>query len=233
MPDFAASLISGTTVTIVTDTDNTIITVTDSSNYAASTESGHLQAAFDEYRKIIFTLMDGSLYTFSSIAGFDATLTTGDTNGTAVYTVTEGGGVYQVRLLTVPTWGTGFTYEANDCVYNTVDKKLYKANVTNNAKPPELNSTEWTVVTEANLPLKYNVQNAKALKAAWNVCIKDKGQDAFCKANAQCFDDELLTVETVDLRLTMARDVVDNFMASSDFDNATVVAKLLNEWCEC
>src|SRR3990167_107116 len=215
MPDFAASLINGTTVTIVVDSGCTIITITDSSNYAASTESGHLQAAFATWRKIIVLQPDQTNYTFSSLGDGDALTGTGDSNPATVYTIPQGDGIYKVTLRTLPDYGGGFTYEIGDCVYNLGLLYISLVNA-NTGNAPEISPTQWELITEANLPAKYNVVNGASVNCGINTCIEDAALAAYCSRNDRCPDADLSSQEIKALQVIIGQEVMEDFINTSD-----------------
>lgn len=234
MPDFAASLISAGSVTIAVDSDCTTITVTDSSNYAASDESGHLQAAFATWRKIIILQPDQTDYTFSSLGDGDASTGTGDTNPTTAYTISDGDGIYKVTLRTLPDYGGGFTYEIGDCVYNATDELLYISLVNaNSGNAPELSASDWETIEEDSLPAKYNVVNGISISCALNTCIEDAVLSAYCSRNDRCPDAELSTSEVKAIQIIIAGEVLDNYVNTSDFDNASLVSDYIKSRCNC
>lgn len=175
MPEFAASLTKtytdengdeGSRDDLALSSDGTIITITEHSNYPASDESGHLQAAFSLKRTLIVTDDNGNDYVYSSVSGEetdeDGVIDPGSAGNLEVeFTPQAGDSVYQARLITIPTWSSGATYQSlEDYVVKEVDDvvKIYKSIQTGSNKDPETQTAYWTEVEDqTTLPDKYNI----------------------------------------------------------------------------
>lgn len=160
--DFQASLQNPSNPDVLGITlypDNDTLTIIAGSNYAASTESGHLQAAFASFRKVIVKDPNAVIYLFSSIGDGDEDITAGASgNSSFLYSITAAGdGVYVVRLIDLPDYSGAATYQITDCVYYA--SKMYKSLVSPNAgHQPDTSTDEWEEVTDVTLINgKYNV----------------------------------------------------------------------------
>jgi hypothetical protein len=139
--------------------DNNTLTIIAGSNYAEATESGNLQAAFASFRKVLVKDPNAVLYVFSSIDDGDEDITAGVAgNSSFLYDMTEAGdGVYVIRLIDLPDYSSGASYDLTDCVY--YGSKMYKSLVSPNAgNQPDISADEWEEVTDVTLINgKYNV----------------------------------------------------------------------------
>jgi hypothetical protein len=143
----------------LTQTD-CVLTITDSSNYAASDESGHLQAAFTEFFVAEVTRPeDSDIYRFNTVAaetaGTDETLDAhpGTTAGLAMPLPAEWivvNGVYSWKMITIPDYDAAAFMNTNELVY--YNGKIYKALQNNDGQDPEeVDSEYWVEVSEATV----------------------------------------------------------------------------------
>lgn len=177
MPDFESSLVKtftdengdeGTRDDLTLSEDGTTITITEHSNYESSDESGHLQAAFSLYRKLIVADDNGNSYVYSSIGDGDEEIDPGSSGALEVeYTPQAGDSVYHARLITIPTWSSSATYQSlEDYVVKEVDDEviIYKSIQSGSNKDPESETAYWTEVEDATtLPEKYNTNGYLAV----------------------------------------------------------------------
>lgn len=140
-----------------------ILSVHDNSNYATSTEVGHLQANFDNYYKIKITNPAGTDYIFSAL--------TGDTEADAVlskpsvtiptgtdYVYQGGDGQYFITVIAVPTWASGTSYLLTNTPFVYHLGVLYECIHDTGASviAPASDTTNWQVLAdEDDLPAKY------------------------------------------------------------------------------
>lgn len=165
--------------------DGTIMTFKDYSNYDTSTESGHLQANFSDFRKIKVTLPDGTTYLFSTLGDGNQSTVTGSLVTPPIQDVwssyTGGDGIYEVRLYTVPTYSALATYTSvlNHHVYS--GGYIYKA-----LKPVPIgtsvtDTTYWSVVSDLDLlPSKYRFYKKYGVICDSEICYAEKLYSALC-----------------------------------------------------
>lgn len=139
------------------------LSIHDNSNYAASTEVGHLQANFDAYYKIKITNPAGTDYIFSALPGdteADAVLSKPSiTIPTGTNWNYDGGdGQYLIAVIAVPTWTSGTSYLLTNAPFVYHLGVLYEcihdtgASVT----APASDATNWRILAdEDDLPAKY------------------------------------------------------------------------------
>jgi len=185
---FAANL-KDTTSTLSITANGTAMSVTDYSNYGKSTEPGHTQSDFSQFRIIKFTLPDGSYYTMSSINNVDQSIYAPYYNGQALslpitdiwQNYTSGDGVYTVSLYTVPTWNASVAYQValNHCVY--YGGKVYQAQTNNIGSNPSTHTAAWSVVSNYDiLPSKYTFTQKYAVVCDSKLCFISKLVAALC-----------------------------------------------------
>ena len=124
------------------------ITVTDTSNYDSASESGHALVNFNKYFIIRVTRpLDGNIYEFytdwASTAEADLNIDP-PSDGETVYTVPSSwmtvNGTYTSRLISIPSWGSSFDYQAGDVTYRpTAEGVLFKSLTTNSNSDPQTN----------------------------------------------------------------------------------------------
>ena len=239
MPDFQVSLIDtvSSEVDINIDSSCAILTIEDNSNYVASTESGHLEADFDRYRKIIITRPDGTTYTLSSIGDGDASISSGDSGSHSFnYTLltTDDDGVWAAALYSLPTWDSGATYEVGDQVTFQVGgvDKFYEAIDGNTNMQPDTSTSDWKEVTEiTGFKNKYCVTEKVSIKCVNLLkCYENLVHDAncvihqdFCNPDILCKNKKFL--DAIKLRMlldgiTYATNNKQFADAEKDFNNA-------------
>ncbi len=243
MADFAVSLIDIATSKpdISEDCSAKTLTVEDNSDYDGNTESGHGRVAFTDFRKIIFENGQGTLFTFSSFAGADGTIgvpSAGPGNDTVVFNINNGDDVYKVTLIAIPTYLAGATYEATaDVVFNPSDKKLYQSLTNaNTGNTPDSSPSNWKVIEEADLSVKYRTFEQVAVICDLNDCIPDKTFDAWCVEEAnECNPDVLCINKTMldSMRLVLIRFSIQNRVGASDFDSARDMINRSKVICNC
>lgn len=137
--------------------DGLNILFTDYSNYTTNTESGHALANFTLYRKVIITHHTGSIYIMSSLGDGNELISAASTGSMGFnYLLLNKDGVYTFNLLTVPTWSSAANYLAGiSTVWVGADALLYKAKTNNTNKAPATNPSDWEVIAEADLSVKY------------------------------------------------------------------------------
>lgn len=239
MADFKATLINPSTNTFdaTEDCPSRKLTIVDNSDYSGNTESGHLQADFSDFRKIIVEAQDGTKFTFSSLGDGDASVDAPSTGNNTVifdFTTTEDG-VYKVTLLTVPTYNNGASYQLNDdfVFFNT---KLYQALSNSTNKQPDLNPTDWKEVTEADLPAKYNVFEEISIFCILCVCIEETAVKSFCAAEKSICNDKVLANDADFLnylKVIVGRDNIDFASKDGNFTSAKNIFNFVKVVCNC
>jgi hypothetical protein len=163
MPNFAVTLTDPVTALPDITVAAGVLAIHDNSNYATSSEVGHLQANFDAYYKIKITNPAGTEYVFSALTGdltADAVLSKPSVTiptGTN-YTYQGGDGRYLIAVIAVPTWSSGSSYLLTNTPFVYHSGVLYEcihdtgASVT----APAADATNWRVLSdEDDLPAKY------------------------------------------------------------------------------
>mgnify|MGYP001602375077 CR=1 FL=1 len=240
MPEFKASLLNPVLVPPsfdpVKSADCKTVTFQDYSNYLTSTESGHLNANFTDYRKVTITHHAGNIFTFSSLTGGDELIDAGDSgNNTFVYTLQDGDGVYTVELCSVPTWNIAATYQVSDD-FVFFDDKFYKALTTTIGDQPDTSPTDWEEVEEGDLPNKYCDTNYFLILCDSETCKCKLIEKAACEIERDFSNDSdlcknkclLNTVKSLIL-LKSAQASFDNL----DLDKAALDVDLLKRVCLC
>lgn len=213
MPDYAISINNAGTGFLSIDINDgcDTLTVTDEGNYVLSDESGHLQADFTDFRQFIITKPDGTTFTFDAEGNGDALVSTASSgNHTINYSLIESDkdGVWDVQIYSVPTYNNAATYENTDMVWFAT--KLYKSLTNaNTGNQPDTSPTEWSVITIADLSVKYCVQKKVALTCVELLdCYERKNHDAacvidqdFCNPDLLCKNPEL--IDAIQLRMLL------------------------------
>jgi hypothetical protein len=170
MADFQISLTNPSGVVSIT-ASNGVMVVGDYSNYIASTESGHLLADFSSYKKLYVVDPGDTLYEFSTFAGADELINPPSTyvSTPVTHSLTySDDGVYEVTLVSVPTFSLIATYQSGDCVYHNGD--LYEATTTTTGSVPTL-LVDWDLIPEEDLPDKYYVVQHAAVIDSIEECF--------------------------------------------------------------
>lgn len=242
MANFAATLIDPiTTLTDVTVVDG-VLTIHDNSNYATSTEVGHLQADFDDFYKIKIINPAGTEYLFSAITGdttADAVLAKPSVTiptGTA-YTYSGGDGQYWIILYAVPTWSSGTSYLLINTPFVYYLGVLYECIHDTGASVtlPAADTTNWQVLSdEDDLPVKYRIalqtviyEQAKKIysRTIYNVTVaNNRIGDNFEKLLA---DPEFM----VAVRLFIAINSLPVLMASARWSEVDLCINLTKDLC--
>src|SRR3990167_4527797 len=140
----------------------------DHSNYLTNTDAQHALTDFKNYRRLYITPLNGTEVDINSITAIlPASNGTTANSNVIKYTIPKDD-VYELRLVTVPTWRAG-TYTLNMCVWLT--SVFYKVNVASTTQQP--GGTEWDVITEATLATAYFEKSTIATNYNFNK-LKDK-----------------------------------------------------------
>jgi len=237
MPDFFASITNPTTSEPDIVAEGGIMTIGDDSNYIASTEAGHDQGDFTDWIKIIVTKPDSTVYTFASDgtgdevlavpSGYSATPNYSTYNYSAI-----GDGVYNVKLMVVPTWyglKSPDEYNVGDCVY--LGGVLYICvSPISVISPPD--PVYWEVITEDELPSKYSVSEYIAIYC----CILDCLNEAVIAANpceSNCVNISLCEDENyiLAMKMELAVDAIDALAEDGEWSKAEQVINAAKALC--
>lgn len=165
MASFSLSLLDPITALTDITVVSGVLTIHDNSNYATSTEVGHLQANFDDFYKIKIINPAGTEYLFSAITAdplADAVLAKPSVTiptGTS-YTYVGGDGAYWIIVYAVPTWSSGTSYLLTNTPFVYYLGVLYECIHDTGASVvlPAADTTNWRVLAdEDDLPTKYRV----------------------------------------------------------------------------
>ena len=182
-------------ITLLTDVTVTagILNIHDNSNYATSTEVGHLQSNFDDFYKIKIINPAGTEYLFSAITAdplADAVLAKPSVTlptGTA-WTYGGGDGQYWIILYAVPTWSSGTSYLLTNTPFVYYLGVLYECIHDTGASVtlPAVDTTNWRVLSdEDDLPVKYRI--------ALQTVIYEGAKSAYARRiyNANCVNNKM------------------------------------------
>tara|TARA_R110002020_G_scaffold113252_2_gene260545 strand:+ start:12300 stop:13292 length:993 start_codon:yes stop_codon:yes gene_type:complete len=175
------SILAEDSVDAVQSANGEELTIVDNSNYSTNTETGHGANRFFDYRKLyIYKYGETTKTTITSTPHWNSV--TGAANTDTYSTPISIDDVYELELVTVPTWHSGTAYAINDCVY--YGALLYKA--TGATTPGVLPSllTQWAVVAEADLPTEYYAKN-NTIALVYNIykCEDEKVYDKYQSIN--------------------------------------------------
>ena len=180
---FQASLTNPITSQPDISVSSGVITDSDDSNYALSTEQGHSQSDFSQFRKIKFINPDSTSWLLSTLG--DGQATTIVAAGAALpvidnYTYSTGDGVYTCILYTLPTWNSYAAYVIVTNPYVFYNGVVYQALGNSTGVIPGFHPRVWAVVTNIdNLPTKYRVSITFAITCDIQTCyaMKTKAQN--------------------------------------------------------
>jgi hypothetical protein len=243
MADFAASLVNPTTSDVGLSSDGTNITISDYSNYIANTESGHLVTDF-QYKKLTVTCPDATTYIFGTTL-----ITTKDESINypsiyvdpllyppidTLYAYTTGDGVYEVELITVPTWSIKGFFTTGDCVYHS--GTLYIATQNSNNKEPNTEKNYWSAITESGLSTKYIATERLAVVCDLNECYADLVTQASCSNNNVICQDATLCEDNYfvkAMRMSLILDAIDELAENESWNEVTVLINSGSAICDC
>ncbi|KKM89410.1 hypothetical protein LCGC14_1248980 [marine sediment metagenome] len=130
----------------------TILSIRDHSNYLTNTETeGHDLTDFINYRRLYITPLNGTEVDLNELSAIPPPYDGSAANSNVItYDITQDD-VYELRLVTVPTWSAG-TYTIDMCTW--YGSLFYVVNVASTTGEPGV-SSEWTEITEATLETAY------------------------------------------------------------------------------
>lgn len=235
MADFQVSLLD-TNNSVALSADSGTLTIGDYSNYFTSTESGHTDAEFSDYKKITVTDPDEVDYVFSTLGDGDelisppSSFVSSPINNTYSYT---DDGQYTVKIEAVPTWGSSFTYQQYDCVYY-IDT-LYQCQQSSTNNNPAASADYWTAIVSDELSDKYRIIEWSIILDEGRECWVDKIYEANLELNAKCNDSDLC--KNRNFRKAMRLDnliqgisVYDNLR---DWDKTEELYSKFQDICDC
>lgn len=247
MPNFLASLTDPTTsaVDVTLDSDCNIVSVKDHSNYATSTEAGHLLANFSVFRQMKFTMPNGDTELFDAQAipptwNAPSSATATDT---VAFTLpaTADDGVYTIDFYVVPTHTLtvqyGHTTSNPSCVWDTTEGKLFKSIQTVPALVPITDTSYWEEITIEDLTAKYHIKQKFALTCrSLYQCYEKLVHEANCIITTDECDDNLLCSNGTFLSAVKLRMLIDGIgyaSAQNEFDKVTVLTNSAKSICNC
>ena len=224
------SILAEDNVDAVQSANGEELTIVDNSNYSTNTETGHTENRFFDYRKLY-------IYKFGETAKTTVTTTphwntgTGAANTDTFSTPISTDDVYELELVTVPTWNAATAYAINDCVYySTV---LYKATgaTTPGVLPTLL--TQWAVVAEADLPAEYfSKNNTIALVYNAKKCVDEKTYDKYQDINKLVNSQFSLDSSAIDLfRIRLNMRAIEIAVALEEWARAQQTIKYTTDLC--
>lgn len=147
------SILAEDSVDVTQSANGEELTIVDNSNYSTNTETGHLENRFFNYRKLyIYKYGETTKTTITTTPHWNTVTVAANTD--TFTTPISSDDIYELELVSVPTWDASIAYALDDCVY--YGTLLYKA--TGATTPGVLPSllTQWVAVLEADLPAAYN-----------------------------------------------------------------------------
>jgi len=247
MPDFQATLIDSATseIDVSLDADCSILTFEDNSNYAASTEDGHLLDDFTDYRQAEITSPDGTTYGYDALGNLEEVWTPASpllqNDKTRTLSSTDDDGVYVVSLYTVPTYDDPiFTYihtvSNPKCVF--YNGKLWRTlQDVPPSNAPATGSLFWEEIAREDLTSKYCTTATFSLTCRnLNACLERLTTEAVCACQAEICDDDLLCTNSAfleSLKLKTLLDGVGYASEQSDFCEAENLINAAKSICNC
>lgn len=197
---FATSLIDiAGRAAVTSNSDCTELTINDTSNYVNNTEDGHAPADFASFRRILIEYYKGGTINLSSIGDGDVIIPPASSGiNQFVQPITTGDGRYDITLRAVPDWDGFDSYQAgDDCVFIPgaslpTSGVFYQALTNNVGQNPATSPSDWKVITEDQLPVKYNTKLFVATDCALLNCLNEKVDCAICKMSDAFCDDNML-----------------------------------------
>ena len=227
------------------DSDCNIVSVTDHSDYAASTEDGHLLANFTVFRQMKFTLPNGDTHLFDAQAippTWDAPSPSGTMTVAFTLPAIADDGVYTIDFYVVPTHQTagvqyGYTISNPSCVWSVAEGKLYKAIQVVPAGTAITDTSYWVEIDIEDLTTKYHIRQKFALTCrSLYQCYEKLVHEANCIITTDECDDNLLCSNGTFLSAVKLRMLIDGIgyaSAQNEFDKVTVLTNSAKSICNC
>ena len=211
----------------------TLITVDDTTDYAGSTQDGHLTADFSDYRKIVMT---NPKRTFVYSTEGDGDVITSAANA-AVLTFNfsiedeDIDGVYDLTLYTVPTWNATPTYDRHEAVY--LSGILYKSKINGNTGNTPSTSSDWIEIDDSLIPSKYCVTDSIIITDIKLLgCYEKLVADAICELENDLCGDMCNNKDFMDaMKMRLLIDSICHAASNNDFDGARKKFNLVNRLC--
>jgi hypothetical protein len=214
----------------------TTMSIFDESTYGA--DANHDAEDFSSFRKIIVTLPGGVDYILGTHAPYSE-LIGGASDGVLSWAKSCGtGGIYRVKLLSVPTWNAAGTYLTDDCVVlpggNTVYKSLQGPN--QNYEPGSTVDWEeyWEEIAEDDIPAAYSDTQYYIQWCELTSCKNTLRRKVFCGTNSLC--DTSICNNTCLMNLMKFELLEDVLVIANSvrwYDRMTVVYDDLKKLCDC
>lgn len=218
----------------------TQLQITDTGNYTDATESGHALSDFSEFRQVTIQFPDGREYVYSSLPGYDDTISPASTgNNDIFYTFTDDDkdGLYTITICSVPTYNNTAEYDSgSDYVY--FNGSFYQSLIdSNTGNQPDTSPTEWVEVELSGVSGKYCFSDKIAITCRCILPCKEKKVVAgVCVANENiCNTDVLCKNKTLREAwlLIIALDSIQTNMDKRDFPQVEKAFNLANSICCC
>ena len=218
-------------------TNGRILSIKDHSNYITNTDPGHAESDFKDFRRFFITPLGGFKISLNDIQAINPHFDTA--NNTAFSDVVtfnqiEKDDVYDLELITVPTWNPGISYIKDNCVF--LSGKLFKANDTTTIGelPDGIGSVDWDLINEAGLTSVYRVTNNK-IATTFNLrTCRDKEVFNFhCNFKALCADEFCRDENSIKLfKIFLALEGVDVAVELGEFVKAQDLLNEGNQLCK-
>jgi hypothetical protein len=214
------------------------INIYDESNYGA--DLNHDLADFSLFRKITITDPSGVDYVMSSIAPYDELITPAVDNILAYPADVTSGGIYIIKLISVPTFVEAGTYYQDDmvCVADGISVVFYKSLLNNNTGNEPVNGIGWEdyweeVEEEDILSAYYDTQ----YYVQWcdlTTCRHELESTVFCSTQVLCNSD-LCDNECFQAFLKL--EVVERMLSEAEalqwYDKMIEFYNLAKQLCDC
>jgi len=225
--------------TVVINDDCSLITIVDSSIWGSM---GHAITDFSDYRRIVIThLQSGSEYVMSSLYPGDGSdeLVNPASSGDLVFAhAVTPGGVYEIRLCNIPTWGAQYQYNGNDdVVYRSGN--LYAAIDDNQGVDPANSpnsAANWVQVTidqVGDYTDKYCDTQIVISSCDIDQCFATKYKTAACDIDCNvldlCKNSDFFDLVKLEFLLV----ALDEAISENDMESAITIYDKAKQICDC
>lgn len=232
MPNFQISL-RDTNNDVALSVVGSTIKIDDCSNYITSDEAGHTQGYFDFTYIKVRRLSDDEIYTIASFPPYDSSTTAPknySANPTSKYYTYDDSAVYEITLISIPTWDKKTLYARG---HHVIDSgKVYESLVSANLYSIT-DTTKWTMVADTtsatyetdldSIPSKYRTVENIAVTCSLEECFADLVYKVNCvELNVDCNDVKLCENNTwrKAMRLRMNLDSIPTLMNDMEYNQA-------------
>jgi len=216
--------------------DGEFLRIVDNSNYDTNTELGHEQSDFSQFREIRIVKPDGRLVLFSSLPGAGLPLSVPSIEVLPIETAYAYGnkdGIYEVELVSVPTWKMGTNYDLDHCVYWS--GMLWKSLGNTTLAPSDTNTTEWEAIDINSLTSRYKAKEKVAVTCSLLACYSKLLKSALCEVSSlHCTGNVCSSKEYQKaLKIFLALQNITILVRSGDWKRVEVVFDFANSICCC